>query len=266
MTKNVDRKFDEFFNQINRQIEPIDTLIEHSKQYGNVDDFKEHIFCPECQLAKLTFVHIGKDFHLRTHKNAKHLDECYYHFEHIDQNQPQNFFQSLNKEQVQSNLASMMRYLLGNKNNTSVSNKIDTVQDNPLLIEQKEKTNTQIKTRKSLRKQKLTGYIDESIVGDLHIFYGDVKLSVEEYKSKNNNQYYKLIIQTKNKRGEWRYRTSLYRGKTKDDIDVNAIYKIVFIGVANFKENSAKTGKYMNIELIDYNYDSVLFQSVDNID
>lgn len=264
MTRSIDRKFDEFFNQINQKIESIDTLIEYSKQYGNVENFKEHIFCPECQLAKLTFVHTEKGFYLRTHKNAQHLDGCYYNFEHIDTKSATEFFQSLSKEQAQSKLASMMRYLLGNKNNTSVSNKIDTVQDNPLLIEQKEKTNTQIKTRKSLRKQKLTGYIDESIAGDLHIFYGDVKLSVEEYKSKNNNQYYKLIIQTKNKRGEWRYRTSLYRGKTKDDIDVNAIYKIVFIGVANFKENSEKTGKYMNIELIDY--DSVLFQSVDNID
>ncbi|MDO4895698.1 hypothetical protein [Moraxella sp.] len=264
MTKSMDRKFDEFFNQINQQIEPIDYLIEHSKQYGNVDGLKEHIFCPECQLAKLTFVHTGKGFHLRTHLNTKHLEGCYYDFDHIDTKSATEFFKSLNKEQVQSKLASMMRYLLSNKNNISVSNKADALQNNPLLIEQKEKTNTQIKTRKSLRRQKLTGYIDESIAGDLYIFYGDVKFSVELYTSKNNFQYYKLIVKTKNKQGEWRYRTSLYRGKTKDDIDVNAIYKIVFIGVANFKENSEKTGKYMNIELIDY--DSVLFQSVDNIE
>ncbi|WP_066802663.1 hypothetical protein [Moraxella oblonga] len=264
MTKSMDRKFDEFFNQINQQIEPIDYLIEHSKQYGNVDGLKEHIFCPECQLAKLTFVHTGKGFHLRTHLNTKHLEGCYYDFEHIDTKSATEFFKSLNKEQIQSKLASMMRYLLSNKNNISVSNKADALQNNPLLIEQKEKTNTQIKTRKSLRRQKLTGYIDESIAGDLYIFYGDVKLYVEICKTKNNFQYYKLIIRTKNKRGEWRYRTSLYRGKTKDDIDVDAIYKIVFIGSANFKENREKTGKYMNIELIDY--DSVLFQSVDNID
>ncbi|HGO5824255.1 TPA: hypothetical protein ACK3JW_001965 [Mannheimia haemolytica] len=262
MAKNIDRKFDEFFNQINQQIEPIDYLIEYSKQYGNVDGLKEHIFCPECKVAKLTFVHTGKGFHLRTHLNTKHLERCYYNFDHIDTKSATEFFKSLSNEQVQSKLASMMRYLLGNKNNTSISNKTDTVQDNPLLIEQKEKTSTQIKTRKSLRRQKLTGYIDESIAGDLYIFYGDVKLSVELCTSKNNFQYYKLIIKTKNKQGEWRYRTSLYRGKIKDNIDVDAIYKIVFIGSANFKENREKTGKYMNIELIDYN--SVRFQIIDD--
>lgn len=264
MTKSIERKFDEFFNKNNQQLEVIDTLIEYSKQYGNVDDFKEHIFCPECRLAKLTFVHTGKGFHLRTHKNAKHLDECYYHFEHIDTKSATEFFQSLNKEQVQSKLASMMRYLLSNKNDSTKNITIDLTQENPLLVEQKDKSNKQEATKKSLRRQKLSGYIDESIAGDLYIFYGDVKLSVKSCISKNNFDYQKIIIKTKNKKGEWCYRSSVYRGNIKDDIDENMIYKIVLIGTANFKTNDKGTGSFMEIKL--ENRNALLFKAINGND
>lgn len=264
MTKSIERKFDEFFNKNNQQLEVIDTLIEYSKQYGNVDDFKEHIFCPECRLAKLTFVHTGKGFHLRTHKNAKHLDECYYHFEHIDTKSATEFFQSLNKEQVQSKLASMMRYLLSNKNDSTKNITIDLTQENPLLVEQKDKSNKQEATKKSLRRQKLSGYIDESIAGDLYIFYGDVKLSVKSCTSKNNFDYQKIIIKTKNKKGEWCYRASVYRGNIKDDIDENMIYKIVLIGTATFKTNDKGTGSFMEIKL--ENRNALLFKAINGND
>ena len=72
----------------------------------------------------------------------------------------------------------------------------------------------------------------------MHVFYGEVKLSVQEKTGKNANEqeytYYILKIRIKNKEGEWKERTSIYRGNVKDNIDESKIYQIAMIGNLNF--------------------------------
>ena len=44
-----------------------------------------------------------------------------------------------------------------------------------------------------------------------------------------------IISWTLNKKGEWKYRTRIYRGQNKDVIETGRIYKIAMIGNLNFK-------------------------------
>lgn len=48
-------------------------------------------------------------------------------------------------------------------------------------------------------------------------------------------KYYLLYIYTQNKKGEWKFRTSLYRGNIQDSIDEEALYNIVMIGHLDFQ-------------------------------
>ncbi|MFV3011677.1 hypothetical protein ACLD43_08600 [Clostridium botulinum] len=93
---------------------------------------------------------------------------------------------------------------------------------------------------RALRRKRLNGWIDESDGDDFYVFYGKVKLKVVEKekigeKPEDLYKYYLIQIFTQNKTGEWKFRTSLYRGVVKDIIDENAIYNIVMIGHLDFK-------------------------------
>lgn len=71
------------------------------------------------------------------------------------------------------------------------------------------------------------------------MFYGKVKLKIEEKEkvvdSTNSYKYYLLHIYTRNKKGEWKFRTRLYLGSIKKEINVESIYDIVMIGHLDFK-------------------------------
>lgn len=109
---------------------------------------------------------------------------------------------------------------------------------------------------KALRRKRIAGWIDESDGTDLHVFYGRVKLSVEEKTGINKDEekysYYLLTLKTQNKNGEWKYRTSIYRGGVKDGVDEAKVYQIAVIGNLNF------TYKWWRIDLINRN--AILYQ------
>ena len=56
-----------------------------------------------------------------------------------------------------------------------------------------------------------------------------------------------LVVFGKDKDGEWKYRTSIYRGNISDSIDENSTYHLVLIGQMSFGKN------YSNITLINQN-------------
>ena len=108
---------------------------------------------------------------------------------------------------------------------------------NPMLIPEKSHNNNVLR---ALRRKKLNGWIDESDGEDLCVFYGRVKLRVVEKEkeipvSDESYKYNLLLIYTMNKKGEWKFRTSLYRGNIRDAVNENLIYNIVLIGNLDFK-------------------------------
>lgn len=247
------KKFEDFFYKTSGSIEKVDTLIAYDEQNGNIDPYINQTFCPECYSANLSFVH-GKTPHLRSIPSSAHLSGCSYNYLYAKTNTILEYLEMLTPEQVAGRLDSMMRQLMPTRREILKLKSTLTTENNPLLFNEEENRESRKIIKKAIRRQRLSGWIDQSIAGKLHIFYGDVKISSEERQSKTGNTYFRWIIKTENKYGEWKYRTSLYRGSINECFDENAVYKIVFIGTANFDNG------YLNINL--ENRNAILYKEL----
>ena len=146
--------------------------------------------------------------------------------------------------QVQDKLNAIMNMLFNTQQNKKISNSsnsaIQKANDNPMLIPEVVKETADFK---ALRRKRLAGWIHESDGTDLRLFYGEVKMSVQEKLLENKSfPYYLLKLRTKNKNGEWKYRASIYRGGIKDDINENKVYQIALIGNLDFKSKWLRIG------------------------
>ncbi|WP_143326845.1 hypothetical protein [Vandammella animalimorsus] len=247
-----DKKFEDFFNRSKGVIESIDTLIAYDEKHNNLAPYVGNIFCPECRSAQLHFVR-SKTPHLRTNPSSQHLPGCSYHYEYVKNKTVVEYLEALTPEQVESRLNAMMRLLMPDQRNPETGENL-TEENNPLLFDEGKSGKTGTKTKKTIRRQRLSGWIAKDIAGDLYLFYGDVKITSEEKLSKNNHKYHEWILKTKNKDGEWKYRTKLYRGAQLQEFKEDCVYKIVFIGTPSFDRG------YMSIEL--ENRNAVLYREI----
>lgn len=248
------RKFEDFFCRKNNSVEKIDTLINCYEENGNTAYYNGYIFCPECYIANLAFVHHQRTPYLRTIPSSQHSAGCSYNYPYAKTETILEYIEKLSYEQVISRLGAMMRLLMPEENNSESLQENLTAENNPLLFNEEEDKKITRVIKKTIRRQRLSGWIDKSIAGKLHLFYGDVQISSEQLISKSKKTYFRWILRTKNRYGEWKYRTSLYRGIKSDEFDSDAIYKIVFIGTPSFE-----TG-YLNVQL--ENNDAVLYKKL----
>lgn len=246
------KKFEDFFNNPKGVVESVDILIYHDKRHGNLDDYYDHIFCPECHDAKLHFVH-SKTPHLKTNPSSSHPPGCSYNYDYIKNKTIIEYLKTLTPAQVESRLNAMMRLLMPSKQNPGTRQNL-TEENNPLLFDEIKSVQAVTRTRKAIRRQRLSGWITSDIAGDVYLFYGDVRITSEEKTSKNNFKYHEWILKTKNKDGEWKYRTKLYRGMQRHQFNENSTYKIVFIGTPYFDKG------YMRINL--ENINAVLYREL----
>jgi len=238
------KSFEEFYFSIKDDVFDIDVVADYADLHeGNIGEFDGNMFCPECEEAKLSFVHqtSKRRAHLRRNSSSKHKDGCSYNYDYASRKKVQGYVNSLSYGEIQDKLNAIMNMLC--KDHKKKSSESDTKDDspikaqNPMLIHE---TTNNGDVLKALRRKRLNAWIDESDGNDLCVFYGKVKLKIEEKEkidksSKDSYKYNLLKIYTQNKKGEWKFRTSLYRGVIKDIINENAIYNIVMIGHLYFK-------------------------------
>lgn len=78
-------------------------------------------------------------------------------------------------------------------------------------------------------------WLDKEDEGKIFIFYGRVKLNIDTVKSKKDSSvYYRLIINTKKRDGSWGYKTKVFRGQYKDEIECGREYDIAMLGHIKF--------------------------------
>lgn len=250
--KSKSKTFDEFYylaTQRNHNFNEIDDYAEQHK--GNYTPYKEKIRCPECRIAELIFIpkYPPKRAYLKKIPSSNHHQNCSYNYKYASNKTIKEHINTLNEQQVENKLVSIMRFLtkLDNYNGNNTESLLLPIEQNPLSIQ--DNSNPE-KERKVLRRKKLIGYIDKEDVGDhLYLIYGDVQLSIEEKEGVNRNtkqkfNYYILSVKTLNKNNEWKFRCSIYRGNNKDNIDEKAVYKIAMIGCFDF------SNKYLKINLL----------------
>ncbi len=237
------KSFEEFYYLQQDKICDIDVVEDYViRNDGDVGKYDGNMFCPECREARLSFIHktTKKRAHLRRIPSSKHNDSCSYNYEYASSKKVKEYVDSLTYNEIQDKLNSMLNMLCKQQKPNdmkTINNDRDSTTQNPMIIvERRENTNV----LRALRRKSLNVYIDKSDGEDFSVFYGKVKLDICE-KTKINKDtgekytFYLLEIFTHNKQGEWKHRTNIYRGVTKDKIDKQSIYNIVMIGRLNFK-------------------------------
>ncbi|EOT44866.1 hypothetical protein [Enterococcus columbae] len=255
------KSFDECYFTSIHDIEVLDDIVTYvERNYGKLGKYENSIFCPECRHAELSYVHQTSRTRafLRRKFRTVHLPGCSYNYEYSSPKFSKEYYELLTDDQIQDKMASMMRSLLRDSldNGENVIQASNTVEvDNPLILE-KEQNGQQI--RKSLRRKKLSTWLDEEIAGELHLFYGEVKLKVRRIEKTNEAGesyfYYFLDIFCENKNREWKRKTQIYRGAMEDSIDENQIYYFVAVGNIDFSNS------FPRLELS--NKQSILFKAI----
>lgn len=257
---NKPKTFEKFFYKPDSKLVDIEKLNAYIEQDSrNINNYKGEMFCPECKHAELTYVNktSTRRAYLKKIPSSKHYKNCSYNYEYARSELITSYFKNLNYNQVQDKLNAMMNMLFTQKVNKSNENislyKENDKLDNPFLIPDSTKEQKNVK---SLRRKKLQGWIDKSFENELYLFYGEVKLEVQECTSKKNEnfKYYKVVIRTKNKEDKWKFRATVYRGNIKDDINKESIYQLVLIGKLDF------SNKWPQINLI--NNDAIKYKLI----
>lgn len=238
------KSYEEFYSKSKNDILNIDIVTYYAELHdGDITPFDKDMFCPECKQAELSFVHktSKRRAHLRRIKSTNHKKECSYNYEYAKKKTVKEYVDSLNYEEIQDKLNSIMNMLClkHNKKKTTSDNneELTKKRKNPMLIYKQKNNETMLR---ALRRKRLNGWIDKSDGEDFCVFYGKVKFKVVE-KEKNSDdpkktyKYYLLQIYTKNKKGEWKFRTSLYRGNIQDLVNEEVVYNIVMIGHLDFQ-------------------------------
>lgn len=231
------KSFNEFYYRTMGVKEDLENLVNYVENNDEkLGKYEGEVFCPECNSAELYFVHKTSKVraHLRRYPTSKHEDGCSYNYEYAPRKQAREIINSLTYNEIQDKLNSMINLLCKEprKKKGSIDNGIDkTLKDNPMLISMPKENENIIR---ALRRKKLNSWVDEDDKNELFVFYGQVKLEVEENVSKKEGKepytYYRLKVYNQNKEGKLKFRTSIYRGKKKDDINIDDLYYIAIIG------------------------------------
>ena len=237
------KSFDEFYYLQEDKICDIDVLEEYViNNNGSVGKYEGNMYCPECKKAVLAFWRKSskKRAHLKRIPSSSHLEECSYNYEYASSKRVKEYVDSLAYDEIQDKLNSILN-MLCKKRKASGSNSIDgdgvqSKKQNPMIIVERKEN---VDVLRALRRKRLNAWIDQSDGEDFSVFYGKVKLGIREKTKKNESTgepytFYFLEIFTQNRQGEWKYRTNIYRGSKRDEINTEIVYNIVIIGRLNF--------------------------------
>lgn len=146
---------------------------------------KEYIFCPECDQPQLTH-NLCQNKHdcLSTRSGQFHVAGCSYECEKATKKILTNLSESKNLNNLHTRLQNCLLLLM----------KVQAVTDNPFIIcketdkcllRESTTTQTAYDKRYYIPRKRLTRYMDDSIVDDYRIFYGEA-----EFKWRKINGYY----------------------------------------------------------------------------
>ena len=241
------KHFDEFFSKKQNRNFDLSAAIE------NESIFRSDMFCPECKKAQLTLVaktHRHRAY-LRRIPTSHHHRGCSYNYEYANKKTTYDYIKSLNPEELQDKLESIMRLLCKPPllhQSLSTEAKTTDVDISAMLIPSSNKTNI----LKSLKRKKLGTYIDPSENNELYVFYGTVYLEVRSVTKLDsiNKPYsiYFLDVLQKNSKNELKRKANFYIGNSLQNfknIDKESLYHIVFIGCPVFSNG------YLEIKLFD---------------
>lgn len=225
----------EYFLYVDDQ--QVHSIFEVQKEYeqknGDISKYRDKMLCPECKKAKLSFTHktSGTRAYLSTFPTSNHEEGCSYNYDLASNRAVKQFVATLTPEQVHDRLEAMLNKLLPGAIRDN-KNAFDE-KENPLVINIGARTHQS--NRRAIRRKSMNGWFDKADEDNMFLFYGKVRLSVEERETKKGKRY---ILIVKTKRGEeWIRKTSIFRGMAQDVIDEHTTYDLAVLGHLEFYKN-----------------------------
>lgn len=160
--------------------------------------------------------------------SSNHLNYCSYNYEYASNKLTKEYISSLSDNQINDKLESVLNSILRRKKGDSTIKEMMSLSNNPFLIE--DKINYSKSKNKVIPRKSLNTWIDKSEDNKIYLFYGRVKLEVEEINGKG---YYNLLIKVRKNKG-WKKKIKVFRAKMKDNIDIDIIYDIAIFGHVEF--------------------------------
>ena len=207
---------------------------EYERNNGDISKYRGYIFCPECKKAELSFTHrtLSRRAFLSKIPSSDHAEDCLFKNDYATNSEIRQFTNTLNDRQIQDRLESALNQLLPKK--VKVDNDAsDKIKDHPLVIIKNDKKGSSIK--KVIPRKSINCWFDKSEENNLFVFYGKVKLEIQEIETEKG-KFFRLIVKTKQK-NQWKKKTSIFRGRTRDNIFEENIYDIAIIGEIEFYKN-----------------------------
>ncbi|MCC3175029.1 hypothetical protein K4I02_0924 [Streptococcus gordonii] len=229
-------KFKEFYFTGDQRLHNLDELEkEYEQKSGDISSYRGRIFCPECRIAELAFTHktSKKRAFLSTLPSSDHMADCSLKYESVSRREIKDYVSNLGEEEMQDRLEAMLNRMLPREREENQIPANDEG-DNPftILVRREGQPNT----RKCIPRKSLKSWFDKDEENNVFLFYGSVHLEVKEFKTKLGETQYRLIVKTRQD-GEWRIKTTIYRGKNKDEIDQHQNYDLAIIGQIEFYNN-----------------------------
>lgn len=232
--------FEEFYYNLDKQIHDLSEVQnEYEKNNGDISKYRGQMFCPECKAAELRFTHktSNKRAFLSKIPSSSHNDGCSFIHEYASTNEVNQFIKTLSEKQIQDRLESTLNLLLPREEKDNCNIATDVI-SNPFVIEHKDKSGSGI--RKALHRKSIRSWFDKSEENQVYIFYGRVKLKVEEVNTQKGIRF-RLIVEI-NQGNNWITKTSIFRGVARDEIDENKIYDIAVLGCIEFYKGFPQIG------------------------
>ena len=207
---------------------------EYEQKNGDISKYRDKMLCPECKKAKLSFTHktSGTRAYLSTFPTSNHEEGCSYNYDLASNRAVKQFVVTLTPEQVHDRLEAMLNKLLPGAIRDN-KNAFNDEKENPLVINIGARTHQS--NRRAIRRKSMNGWFDKADEDNMFLFYGKVRLSVEERETKKGKRY---ILIVKTKRGEeWNRKTSIFRGMAQDVIDEHTTYDLAVLGHLEFYKN-----------------------------
>lgn len=224
--------FESFYYSKDNQLHDLyEIQKEYERNAGDISQYRGYIFCPECKKAELSFTHrtSSRRAFLSKIPSSNHTEDCSFKNDYATNSEIRQFTNTLNDKQIQDRLESALNQLLPKK--VKVDNVASNeIKDNPLVITNNNKKGSSI--TKVIPRKSINSWFDKSEENNLFVFYGKVKLEIQEIKAEKR-KYYKLIVKT-NKKNQWEFKTSIFRGTTRDDICEENTYDIAVLGEIEF--------------------------------
>lgn len=204
---------------------------EYERNDGDISKYRGYMFCPECKKAELSFTHrtSSRRAFLSKIPSSNHAEDCLFKNDYATNSEIRQFINTLNDRQIQDRLESALNQLLPKKvkEDNVTSNEIKS---NPLLITKNDKKGSSVK--KVIPRKSINSWFDKSEENNLFVFYGKVKLEIQEIETEKG-EFFRLIVKTK-KKNQWKIKTSIFRGRTRDNICEENIYDIAVLGEIDF--------------------------------